>query len=261
MSQGVIATFAKGAMQVAKKHGPEILMGLGIAGFVGTVITAVSATPKAITLIEERKQEIEEATQEKVEKLPPIETVKATWKCYIPAAIMGVASVGCLIGSSSESIRRNTALAAAYTLSETTRKEYKEKVLEQIGPKKEAEIRDAVAKDKLEKVPLNSKEVVVTGKGESRCFDVLSGRRFTSDIEKVRKAENELNRRMRDENYISLNDFYCEIGLDPIKIGEDLGWNIETGYIDLHFSAQIDEDDQPSIVLDYNIAPRYGYTR
>ena len=32
---------------------------------------------------------------------------------------------------------------------------------------------------------------------------------------------------MMNDMYISLNDFYYEIGLDPIKIGSDIGWNID----------------------------------
>lgn len=44
---------------------------------------------------------------------------------------------------------------------------------------------------------------------------------------------------MMNDMYISLNDFYYEIGLDPIKIGSDIGWNIDDGYIDLRFSSQL----------------------
>ena len=55
---------------------------------------------------------------------------------------------------------------------------------------------------------------------------------------------------MRDEMYISLNEFYYAIGLDGIKVGEDLGWNIDTGYIELDFSSQLAKDDTPCLVID-----------
>ena len=37
-----------------KKHSPEILTGIGIAGMITTTVMAVRATPKALILIGER---------------------------------------------------------------------------------------------------------------------------------------------------------------------------------------------------------------
>ena len=60
--------------------------------------------------------------------------------------------------------------------------------------------------------------------------------------------------------YISLNEFYYEIGLPSIKIGEDIGWNIDReGYIDLRFSSQLNDNDKPVFVIDYGCGPRYDY--
>ena len=39
-----------------KKHSPEILTGIGIAGMITTTVMAVRATQKALILIEERKE-------------------------------------------------------------------------------------------------------------------------------------------------------------------------------------------------------------
>lgn len=237
----------------AAKHSPEILMGIGIAGMVATSVMAVRATPKALRLIEDKKAETNE------EKLTPIETVKTTWKCYLPAVITGGVSVACLIGANSVNTRRNAALATAYTLSESALKEYQEKVVETIGEKKEQSVRDAIAKDKLEQNPVTNREVIITDKGDTLCFDAVSGRYFKSDIEKLKKAVNELNRRMRDEMYISLNEFYYEIGLNSIGIGDELGWNIDNGYIEPSFSSQLAEDGTPCLVIGYHVEPRYDY--
>ena len=122
-------------------------------------------------------------------------------------------------------------------------------------------MKDAIAKDKIEKDPVSKHEVVFTGKGDTLCYDVISGRYFASDIDAIKKAVNELNRRMRDEMYISLNEYYAEINLDSIAIGDSLGWNIDKGYIDLYFSAQLAPDDTPCMVINYDILPTYEYTR
>lgn len=252
------------------KHSPEILTGIGIAGMIVTTVMAVQATPKALILIDNEKKRInqqffDEAKAEgyeefaRVDRLKPVEIIKTTWICYLPAVITGGVSIACLIGANSVNARRNAALATAYTLSESALKEYQEKVVETIGEKKEQSVRDAIAKDKLEQNPVMSREVIITDKGDTLCFDAVSGRYFKSDIEKLKKAVNELNRQMRDEMYISLNEFYYEIGLSGIGIGDDLGWNIDNGYIEPHFSSQLAEDGKPCLVISYLVGPRYDY--
>lgn len=253
MGKHSLIVIAKGVQTVMKKHSPEILTGIGIAGMITTAVMAVKVTPKALELIEEKKKEIE------VEELTAIDTVKSTWKCYIPAAITCTMSAVCLISANSVNARRNAALATAYTLSESALREYKDKVIETIGEKKEQAVRDSIAKDKIVDNPVSNREVIFTNKGDTLCYDVVSGRYFKSDINKIKNAENELNRRMRDEIYISLNDFYYEIGLSPISIGEDLGWNIDKGYIDLDFSSQLADDGTPCLVISHRVAPQYEY--
>ncbi len=250
-----LSNIAKGVRTAMIKHSPEILTGIGIAGMITTTVMAVRATPKAIKLIEEEKD------RQNKESLKPLDVIKTTWKCYIPAAITGGLSIACLIGASSVNARRNAALATAYTLSESALKEYQEKVIETIGEKKEQSVRDAIAKDRIDKNPVSSREVIITEKGNTLCYDSISGRYFKSDIDKLKKVENELNRRMRDEMYISLNEFYYEIGLNPISIGDDIGWNIDRGYIELNFSSQLTDDGNPCLVIDYQVAPRYEYNR
>ena len=144
------------------------------------------------------------------------------------------------------------------SLSETALKEYKEKTVEVVGEKKEQAIRDAVARDKLEKAQVTSREFIITGKGETPCFDPLTNSCFKADIEILRKAENVLNKRMRDEMVITVNDFLQEIGLDPCDdaIGENMGWDIDEGYIDLDFSSQLVEGI-PYLVIGHHNPPRY----
>jgi len=250
-----LSNIAKSVRTATKKHSPEILTGIGIAGMITTTVMAIRATPKALILIEEKKDE------EGIDKLTPVETVKVAWPCYIPAAVTGALSVACLIGASSVNVRRNAALATAYTLSESALKEYQEKVIETIGEKKEQSVRDAIAKDRIDRDPVSSREVIITERGNTLCYDVISGRYFKSDIDKLKKVENELNRQMRDDMYISLNEFYYKIGLNPTSIGDDLGWSIDHGYIELKFSSQLADEGTPCLVIDYQVAPRYEYDR
>lgn len=238
------------------KHSPEILTGIGIAGMITTTVLAVKSTPKALELIEEKKKE------EDVYELSPIEVVKASWKCYVPAVITGTLSVACLIGASSVHVRRTAALATAYKLSETALSEYKDKVIETIGKKKEETVKERVDKSRIEKNPVTKNEVIITKKGSTLCYDYLSDRYFESDIDLIKKAENELNKRILHDmcGYCSLNEFYDELGLNHIGVGEDLGWNVDR-LIDIRISSQIADDGRPCIVISHENGPFYEYDK
>lgn len=254
MSKTNLANVVASTKRFVNKRSPEILTGLGITGMITTTILAVRATPKAIQLIDEKKKE------QWGDDLSPLEIVKIAWRPYLPAVIIGVTSTACLIGSCSVNARRNAALATAYKLSETAFSEYKEKVVETIGDKKEHSVRDKVAEERIKKNPVSKNEVIVTGNGKTLCFDPISGRYFMCSIEVIKKAENTLNKQMiHDINgYVSLNDFYDEIGLDHTSVGNDLGWNTDQ-LIDIDFSSQLNDNGEPSVVLDYTVAPNYNY--
>lgn len=242
------------------KHSPELLTGIGIAGMITTTVLSVRATPKAISLIEAEKKR-QQLDIDNGEKLKPLDTIKITWKCYIPSAVIGTASIACLIGASSVHARRNAILATAYKLSESALTEYREKVVETIGAKKEQAVRDNIAKDRIQQNPSNSNEIIVTRKGNTKCLDMTSGRYFLSDIDKIKKAINEVNARLLRESYVSLTDFYDELGLPPSKISDKIGWSSDDGLIELCTSAVLDENDEPCIGVDFRKAPTYDFDK
>lgn len=137
----------KTAKRTLSRNSSKILLGLGIAGAFTAVGFAITATPKAMILLEEKKQELG------VEKLDAKTIVKTAAPVYIPTAISMGVSTGCIIAASSVNDRRNAALAAAYTMSETALRSYQDKVVETVGPEKAKEIKEAVALDKMAKCP------------------------------------------------------------------------------------------------------------
>ena len=254
MNKSGLKRTIKSVERVLTKYSPGILTGIGITGMIGATFMAVKATPKALYLIETKKEESE------VEELTSVEAIKTCWKCYIPAALTTVVSAACLIGASTVSAKRNAALATAYSISEAALREYQEKVVEVIGEKKEKAVRDAVAKDQIERDPVTKSEVVIIDSNSNTlCYEPLSGRYFKSTIDKIKKAEIKLDRQMIQEMYVSLNDFYWEIGLDGTDLGDKMGWNLSKGYMDLSFSSQLADDGTPCAVIVYGIPPVYDY--
>lgn len=256
MSKSKMAQLMRVAKTSITKHSPEILTGIGIAGMITTTVLAVKATPKAIRLIEEAKEE-------KGEDLTKAETVKTCWKAYIPAAAICITSTACLIGASSVSIRRNAMLATAYKLSETAFSEYKEKVVETIGDEKEKIVREKVSEERIKKNPITKNEVIMTDYGDTQFYETLSGRYFKSDIEEIKKVVNYLNKDMLQDMFgtISLNEFYDELELERIDLGDELGWRVDKGLIEIDFTSKIADNGKPCIVLDYINAPHYGFNK
>lgn len=255
MNKPKFQLMTKALKATAIKHSPEILTGIGITGMIFAIVLAAKATPKAMELLDDKRDELEK------DDLTVVETVQTAWKCYIPSAATALLSSVCIIGANSVHMKRYAALSAACTMAETSLREYSDKVIETIGEKKEQEVRDAIAKDEIEKHPVANREVIITGKGETLCYDPMSDRYFESDIEKIKKAINECNRRMLIENEISLNDLYIELGLRPVdeSIGETLGWCVDKGFIEPAFSSQLTDDDRPCLVMAFRNPPRYDY--
>lgn len=238
----------KTASSFTVKHSPEILTGIGIAGMISSIAMAIKATPSA-------QHHIGEAIVKKDgSNLTPVETVKAVWRDYLPTGIMAGLSTACLIGSVSVSTRRTAALATAYQLSENALSEYMEKVKETVGEKKESEIREKTAIEKMHKSSASEAAVIDTGRGATWCFDTISARYFKSDIENIRQVINQLNYRLNQGEFVSLNDFYYEIGLRGIKFGDDIGWDSERGLVDFKYGADFLEDGKtPCLSIDLNI--------
>lgn len=255
MRKQILSTFFMTCLSNIKKYSPEILTGIGISGMIFSTIMAVRVTPAAMKLIEQKKNE------SKKDRLDKKEVVQTTWRCYTPSVVSTVVSVICIIGASTINSKRNTALAAAYSISESALKLYQEKVIETVGEKKEQEVRDNVAKEYLKNDPITTREIILTERGNTLCYDPLSSRYFKSDIEMLRQAVNELNRDMtiRIGMSVSLNDFYDKIGIDRTTVGDSIGWNVNKGLIELKFSSQLTNNAMPCLVINFVTMPSYDF--
>lgn len=254
MSKSKISNVFYNIKRTFAKRSPEILTGLGIAGMVTTTVLAISETPKAIRLLDEKKKELD------IEKLRTSDVIKTTWKCYIPSAIICVLSTTCLIGASSVNLKRNAALAAAYQLSEKALTTYKDKVIEVVDEKKAELIKEKVAGEQIKENPVSKNEVIVTGNGEVLCYDVLSGRYFKSDVQKIENAVNVINKRMMNDWCVSLNELYDELDLGHTELGRMMGWNNDAGLIEISFDSALTENNTPCLVMNFDTRPVCDYS-
>lgn len=235
----------KNAERMVTRNSPNILTALGVAGLVGTAYLTARAAYKHAQIMGEESP-----------SLTPREEFEKVWKLYIPAVAVGVTSAGCIIGSNRIGTRRTAAMAAAYTLSERAAAEYRDKVVEKFGEKKEQEVRDAVAADAAQR---SERQVpIVMDQNMVWTMDNFTKREFPCTMEALKKAQNDFNYRMLHEGWGSLNEFYDFLGQPHSQIGESLGWSADH-LLELNFSATLGSHSTPMLVFDYHDKPRADF--
>ena len=259
-----LKTFAKAVRRSASKNASKILGGLAITGSITAVYFAVTATPKAMILLDEKKKELN------VEKLDVKTIVKTAAPVYVPTALSMVLSAGCVIGAVHVDERRNAALAAACTLSESALKTYQDKVVETIGKDKEQEIRETIALEKMaqhpepEKIPAakNINTADLTYDQQVKCWESLTGNYFWTTKAMIEKAINGVNKQLLSDFRVSENDLFDYLGIDHCRNGDLLGWDTDSGLnIDIFYASRLDDEGMPCLTLEYHTPPKWlgGY--
>lgn len=255
-------------VQFLHRNRTRIMLYGGIGGMWFTVGYTAKFAPVIKTKIEEALKEHNRKRREKSEEegyayceeakhLPLMDTVRVVGKYIVVPAVVGGVSTYLLFKANSLNEANLATLAAAYSIAEKTAAEYKDAVKEVVGEKKETEIRDAVAKNAITNNP-PPQQIIVNGDGQL-FYDSMSGRYFQSNLNRIERACNTLNRRMQadpfDDAAITLNDFYLEIGLNPIEMGNHLGWDRYYGNIDTYISHQPTINDMYCAVVEFTKPP------
>ena len=226
--------------RLVKEHSPELLTAAGVTGVVTTSYLVGKASFEAAEALS--SQDGYWSNKEKI---------KFVWKKYIPATLSGLTTVGCIIVASKVKGRRTAAAVAAYSITEKAFTEYKEKVVEEFGKNKAQKVQDQIAQDRVTSNPSGSKEVIITGSGQVMCCELYTHRYFRSDMETLRKAQNDINARLLREMYVNLDELYELLGLPSTSHSGDVGW-ISDKQLDLELSTVISEAGEPCLAFTYN---------
>ncbi|MPN24150.1 hypothetical protein SDC9_171544 [bioreactor metagenome] len=157
-------------------------------------------------------------------------------------------------------MKRNTALATVYALSENTLKEYQRKTKEIAGEEKAREIDREVAKARVvEKQTViqnkDSEYVHHTSFGDTLIYDTMSGRYFRSSTNAIESAVNCVNKLIIDDGNATVNDFYNELDIPCVVAGNMIGWKYEKEQLDITFDSDIDRLGNPFLILTYRSRP------
>ena len=248
-----------------KRHAPAWLTAGGIGLMLTGTVLAVKATPEAMRRIEEMKEE------EDHDELTVLQTIQATWRCYIWAAAVEIGGASCMIGALKEGEKRLSAAMAVADAGQNLLREfqdYRRFMQERIGEKKEAEVYNMAAQPAVDRNPPPAdmdKEFIDGQAPKPVCYHKAYERYFYCDYETVKAAVNKLNYEINNglNGYVSLNDFYDEIRVETSEFGDMVGWSTETGLIEIPDKESLryagTSKGWPCWVLEFTNPPQYEY--
>lgn len=253
-----------------QKYSPEILLGAGIIGFVGTVVLACKATLSAEEILEHHEKkmnEIEEATEiakenqeeyeydETIQKqdkmLVYIKTAGKFTKAYAPSMALGILSLACILSSRNILQKRYLGAVAAYNAVSGVFETYRNRVIGELGEDMDHHFRFGTDLEEREKIVVDEngkkhkeKEVVETIDSKN-MIPSDTARFFDSDnpnwVENpdfsmmfLRGQQNYLNDLFQVKGHLFLNEVYDALGFPETQAGCILGWvkGLGDDYID-----------------------------
>lgn len=269
-----------------RKSSPNLMFGLGVAGMIGTVVLASKATLRVEDILDETEElriqarEVLDSGNEKYSdqdfkqdmvKLYFRQGAKLT-KLYAPSVVVGLASVGCLTGAHVTLTRRNAGLMAAYAAVDKGFKEYRNRVIDELGEDKDREFKFGV--QEIEEVSQDKKgnEVIKKRNGASRAsmyarFFDDSNSNWSNDPETnlffLKTHQTYLNNQLQARGHVLLNDVFDALDMERTEAGCVVGWVKGNGddFIDFGIwdPEQIDRTydfmvgNENCLLLDFNV--------
>lgn len=252
-----LTQIASKAQHYTKKNASTILSCLGALGVVGTTVSAVKATPKAITVLQEQEEiKMERDNQ----SLTTFEKALVLTPVYFPTILFGTATITCIFGANALNKKKQAALTSAYAYLNSSFNEYKDKVKAIYGEDGEKRVREEIAKDKYiqQSMPESNEDMLF--------FDEYSGRYFELTLFDLQNAVYRLNRTFALEGYTNLNEFYRYVDLPETDYGEVLGWSglkcwetVNSAWIDIKWDDMELPDGLVAHAIRFPIPPEEGY--
>ena len=241
-----------------KKHSPEILVGAGIVGVVGSAVMACKATTKLDEVLAEPKEKIEkihelmenpdmvpegkEYTEEDGKKDLTImytQTAVKVAKLYAPAVILGSVSIATILGGHHILRKRNLALAAAYATIDKGFKEYRGRVIERFGEELDKELKYNIKAREIEETVVNEDGSETTVKKTVNVADpnaISDYARFFDDgcngwtkdpefnLMFLKDQQRYANDLLKTRGHLFLNEVYDMLGIPRCEAGQIVGW-------------------------------------
>ena len=254
------AKFAGKAEFTIKKNSPEILLGAGIVGFVGTIVLACRATCKADEVLEFHRRKIKDINDAKeIADADPegemsydielyrqdkairyLKTTGSLAKLYAPTIAVGTLSLACILTSRNIMQKRYLGVVAAYNGVSAAFEEYRKRVRDEYGEGLDKHFRYGTTYDELpvydengkktkekEQIEKTETEMVMPTDDSCRFFDSSNpnwDKNPTFSMMWLRGQQNILNDILHTRGHVFLNEVYDALGFPHTPQGAVLGW-------------------------------------
>jgi hypothetical protein len=260
---GILTTTFKNLGNFINENTSTVMTGVGVGGLIATGVLSGTGALNADRRLREAREKNPEV------ELGKVEVFKTYAICLLPAVLVGAASIGMIIGANVLDMKDKAALGAMVVAGEKKFKDYKSKVEEKLGVKKEKELSKEIVTDEIRNFDATTAAIEDTGNGNTLFKDCQTGGYFKSSIEAVRRAVNDLNyelisRAQKYNNgldidtdvYVTLNDFRGFLGLKEVECGKFIGYGLqESGSFEIEepFTVVETKDGQKCILLQYDM--------
>lgn len=277
---------------ILQKSSPKVLfyVGLGLMG--GTIVSACKATLELSDTLDDIKQDRDDIvrannenpgrwTEREISRLNYYITVRGglrVLKLYLPAMALGVAAVACLTSSHNQLQRRNAGLSAALAATDRALKDYRARVVDELGEDKDREFMFGKEEQTVtvEDSKGNKKQVKrVVAAGQSQYARVW-GRDTSNEwdphseynLAKLRSVQEWGTLMLNSRGHLMLNEIHDELGLSRTPAGQVVGWLSKKyggndGYVDFGVIGREGEEQlrfidfmtgqEDHILLDFNV--------
>lgn len=254
------ARFAGKAEFNIKKNSPEILLGAGIVGFVGTIVLACRATCRADEVLEFHRRKIKDINDAKeIADADPegemsydieiyrqdkairyLKTTGSLAKLYAPTVAVGTLSLACILTSRNIMQKRYLGVVAAYNGLSAAFEEYRKRVRDEYGEGLDKHFRYGTTYDELPVYDENGKKtkekeqvektetgMVMPNDDSCRFFDSSNpnwDKNPTFSMMWLRGQQNILNDILHTRGHVFLNEVYDALGFPHTPQGAVLGW-------------------------------------
>jgi len=269
-----------------RKHGPEILTGVGVVGFAATTYFVGKAVLKAQEPIEEFRKGRQEISNKQVNEqytekdkaremgqYAIIEGFKIA-RIFVPATALGAASVFSVVAAHGMMQRKQTALVAAYTALDAGFRAYRQRVQEELGVEKERELYRRPAMRAIDQVEEGEEAEYAVDREAARpsmygrFFDELNPNFQKTpewNLQFLVSTQNWANDQLEAYGFVFLNDVYVALGLERSQAGQVVGWKTKKlggvdGYVDFGIYDESNEVNRafingydPMCFVDFNV--------
>lgn len=232
------------------RFAPHLLSALAS---VGVVVTAVEAA-RGHVVAQQIRYEIGETRGETTANM-----LRARWKCYAPATVSAILTIAAIVTSQRVSAQRLAAIGSALGILEK-RYVVLDSAVNALPVEARDEVRSKAVQIQATETPEPIPQIVV-GSGDILWLDAFTGRYFAAPKTAVDSGLNELNHMLTHGEEVSLNQWYEQLGLDPVSSGDSLGWGVMGPLIEIQTIPTIARDGTPCLSVDFATPPKPDYWR